>query len=48
MNEEEKLGVCYGIALVFLILLGIAVSSGAFGGMSDLDAFKAYVEGGSR
>jgi hypothetical protein len=27
--------------LVLLILLGIAVSSGVFGGMSDLDAFKA-------
>jgi hypothetical protein len=27
--------------LVLVILFGIAVSSGMFGGMSDLDAFKA-------
>ena len=41
MNHEEKLSACYGIALILIILIGIAVSSGVFGGMSDLDAFKA-------
>jgi hypothetical protein len=33
--------------LITAVLLGIAVSSGTFGGQSDLDVFRAYVEGGS-
>jgi hypothetical protein len=45
MNEEEKLGVCYGIAFVVLVLIAICISSGVFGGQSDLEVFKAYVEG---
>lgn len=45
MNEEEKLGVCYGIALLVLVILGICISSGVFGGQSDLEVFRAYVEG---
>jgi hypothetical protein len=32
--------------LVALILLAIAVCSGAFGGQSDIDIFRSYVEGG--
>jgi hypothetical protein len=48
MQEDPKITICYGIALIACILLAIAISSGAFGGMSDLDAFRAYVEGGSR
>ena len=34
--------------LITAVLLGIAVTSGTFGGMSDVDAFRAYVEGGNR
>ena len=49
MNDNDQdIAICYGIALILIILLGIAVSSGAFGGQSDLDVFRAYVEGGSR
>ena len=48
MQDDQDLAICYGIALILLILLGIAVSSGAFGGQSDLDVFRAYVKGGSR
>ena len=49
MNDNDPtIAACYGIALVLIILLGIAVSSGVFGGQSDLDVFRAYVEGGSR
>ena len=32
--------------LVALILLAIAVCSGAFGGQSDIEVFRSYVEGG--
>lgn len=49
MNEAPIwLGWSLMAILVALILLGIAVCSGSFGGMSDLDAFRAYVEGGSK
>jgi hypothetical protein len=48
MQEDPTIAACYGTALILIILLGIAVSSGVFGGQSDLDVFRAYVEGGLR
>jgi hypothetical protein len=49
MNDNDPtIAACYGIALVLIILLGIAVSSGVFGGQSDIEVFRGYVEGGSR
>lgn len=47
-KNHPTIAACYGIAFILIILLGIAVSSGTFGGQSDLDVFRAYVEGGSR
>ena len=44
MQDDPTIAACYGIALILLILLGIAVSSGAFGGQSDIEVFRAYVE----
>lgn len=48
MQEDPNIAICYGFALVACIILAIAISSGAFGGPSDLDVFRAYVEGGSK
>jgi len=48
MQEDPKITICYGIALVACIILAIAITSGVFGGQSDLDVFRAYVEGGSK
>jgi hypothetical protein len=48
MNTEPPIWLGCGMfaILVALILLAIAVCSGAFGGQSDIDIFRSYVEGG--
>ena len=48
MNQQPPIWLGYGMLaiLVALILLAIAVCSGAFGGPSDIEVFKATVEGG--
>jgi hypothetical protein len=39
MRDETK-AVWLGLALLACIALAVAITSGALGGMSDLDAFK--------
>ena len=50
MNQQPPIWLGYGMLaiIIALILLAIAVCSGAFGGQSDIDVFRAYVEGGSK
>jgi len=50
MNHEtpEWLGWSLLAILVATIIFGVAVCSGTFGGQSDLEVFRAYVEGGGQ